>query len=111
MLIHGTHDNIVPWAHSKRLHELLKQPHEPYWVEGAGHNDVVERREFLWEQYDERCRKEGIDEMNARQASVKQRKYQSDVFSAIQALTPIPRTTPNLVQTGRRTAGKRAAVL
>jgi len=84
MLIHGTDDQIVPWDHSKHLHSILKKPHEPYWVEGAGHNDVVERRDYLWSRYDDRCEAEGLDEMEPKEASVLHRKYQSQVFHEIQ---------------------------
>jgi fermentation-respiration switch protein FrsA (DUF1100 family) len=43
-IIHGTHDQVIDIDHSKRL--LAKWPeastHPPYFVDGAGHDDVYE---------------------------------------------------------------------
>ena len=42
MLIHGTHDQIVPFNHSERLLEALT-PHcraRPLFIDGMGHNNV-----------------------------------------------------------------------
>eukprot|EP01083_Nonionella_stella_P035456 96735_1 len=54
LIIHGTTDNVVPYAHGKHLYSLLKKEnHNPncvelYSVEGCGHNDIEYRkgREF-----------------------------------------------------------------
>ena len=44
LIMHGTEDEVIDVSHSVRLHRLCP-PHlqrEPHFVEGAGHNDVVE---------------------------------------------------------------------
>ena len=43
MIIHGTSDNVVPTRNGRKLYSLLQKPHEPFWVEGAGHNDIVQK--------------------------------------------------------------------
>ncbi len=42
LIIHGTDDGIVPFRHGKKLYESANPPKYNFWVEGAGHNDVVE---------------------------------------------------------------------
>lgn len=42
LIIHGTQDEVVPFSHGEHLYSMLKKPHEPLWVEGAGHNDLLE---------------------------------------------------------------------
>ena len=39
-IIHGTRDEIVPFYHAQELHRATKHKYEPYYVEGAGHNNV-----------------------------------------------------------------------
>lgn len=39
-IIHGTHDEIVPFYHGRQLFSLVAQPYEPFWVEGGGHNNL-----------------------------------------------------------------------
>jgi len=41
-IMHGTDDQVVPFANGKRLYESLdpEVAREPFWVEGAGHNDM-----------------------------------------------------------------------
>ena len=44
LIMHGTEDDVIHVSHSQELHRLCP-PHlqrEPDFVEGAGHNDVVE---------------------------------------------------------------------
>ena len=41
-VMHGTDDEEIPFFHGKMLHEAAKQPHPPFWVQGAGHNNVAE---------------------------------------------------------------------
>ncbi|MCK4870988.1 MAG: alpha/beta hydrolase [Gammaproteobacteria bacterium] len=41
LFIHGTADNIVPIWHSKELYKKAKQPKSHYWVENAGHNNLI----------------------------------------------------------------------
>ena len=43
-IMHGTDDDVIDVSHSAQLHALCP-PHlrrNPYFVRGAGHNDVVE---------------------------------------------------------------------
>mmetsp|Transcript_33306 Transcript_33306/g.38787 ORF Transcript_33306/g.38787 Transcript_33306/m.38787 type:complete len:339 (+) Transcript_33306:128-1144(+) len=43
LIIHGTNDEIVPFHHGKVLYDALLEnnKYKPFWVEGAGHNDIV----------------------------------------------------------------------
>lgn len=41
LLIHGTRDEVVPFRHSQRLARAARSPVETFWVEGAGHNNLV----------------------------------------------------------------------
>lgn len=48
LCIHGTHDAEIPFEHGLALYEACPAEHavEPWWVKGAGHNDIeVEHRE------------------------------------------------------------------
>ncbi|WP_233246082.1 alpha/beta hydrolase [Coraliomargarita sinensis] len=42
LLIHGTDDNVVPFAHALRNENALNKPPETLWVEGADHNNHIE---------------------------------------------------------------------
>jgi pimeloyl-ACP methyl ester carboxylesterase len=42
LFIHGTDDQTVPFDHSVKLHEKAPKPKFFAWVDGAGHNDVIE---------------------------------------------------------------------
>ena len=41
-IIHGTQDEVVPFWHGQELFLALPQPWraKPFWVEGAGHNNI-----------------------------------------------------------------------
>lgn len=39
-IIHGRRDEIVPFYHAEELYEKSKFKYPPYYVEGAGHNNV-----------------------------------------------------------------------
>ena len=39
-VIHGRRDEIVPFYHAEELHAKSKNKYPPYYVEGAGHNNV-----------------------------------------------------------------------
>lgn len=39
-IMHGTADEVVPCANGKALHASLKNPYEPLWIEGFGHNNM-----------------------------------------------------------------------
>jgi len=41
-VIHGTDDEVIHVSHGKDLYRKSKHTHDPYWVHGAKHNDVVE---------------------------------------------------------------------
>jgi hypothetical protein len=42
LLIHGTRDEVVPFAHGRRLFAALPPERtRAWWVEGAGHNDLL----------------------------------------------------------------------
>ncbi len=40
LLIHGSHDELIPLDEGLRLFEAAPEPKELYVVQGAGHNDV-----------------------------------------------------------------------
>lgn len=42
LIMHGTEDTTVPFWHSKRLWEAVKAPKHFAWIEGGGHNNLVE---------------------------------------------------------------------
>ena len=39
-IIHGRRDEIVPFYHAEDLYAASKMKYPPYYVEGAGHNNV-----------------------------------------------------------------------
>jgi len=39
-IIHGTRDEIVPFYHAEELYKATKHKYPPYYVDGAGHNNV-----------------------------------------------------------------------
>lgn len=58
-IMHGTVDEVVPWANGKAIQEGCVNAVEPFWVQGCGHNDMPEAqcyakvrdfldREFVW---------------------------------------------------------------
>jgi fermentation-respiration switch protein FrsA (DUF1100 family) len=42
LVIHGTADEVIPIAVGRRLLELAREPKEALWVDGAGHNDLID---------------------------------------------------------------------
>jgi abhydrolase domain-containing protein 17 len=40
LILHGTEDEVVPFAHGQQLFAAAKEPKQFVWVEGAGHNDL-----------------------------------------------------------------------
>ena len=40
-IIHGTADNVIGCWHGRRLYELANEPKLAWWVEGAGHNNLM----------------------------------------------------------------------
>jgi len=50
LVIHGTRDETVPFSHGRRLLAAAPPGADHLWVEGAGHNDLVEiAGEAYWE--------------------------------------------------------------
>ena len=41
LVIHGTEDEVIGFAHGQRLYERAPSPKRHYWVRGAGHNDLL----------------------------------------------------------------------
>lgn len=41
LVIHGRRDEIVPFWHGERLLRAAPEPRQAWWVDGAGHNDLV----------------------------------------------------------------------
>ena len=48
LIIHGSEDRIVNFWHGPALYEAANQPKTALWVEGAGHNNLID---FAGEQY------------------------------------------------------------
>lgn len=46
LVMHGTHDEIVPLAHGVELYKAARRAVAPCFIEGAGHNDLINRNEF-----------------------------------------------------------------
>lgn len=42
LVIHGTQDELIPFAHGQALHEAAQGPKRHLWVEGAGHDDLLD---------------------------------------------------------------------
>lgn len=42
VVFHGTHDEEIPVAHGRLLHEAAQDSRDPFWVERAGHNNLLE---------------------------------------------------------------------
>ena len=42
LVIHGTADEMIPFSHAQKLYAAAPGPKYRLWVEGAGHNDLVE---------------------------------------------------------------------
>ncbi len=41
LIIHGEADTVIPIWHSKSLWDAAPEPKRSFWVEGAGHNDLI----------------------------------------------------------------------
>lgn len=42
LVIHGTKDEVISFWHGEKLFAAANQPKQSYWVEGAGHNDLMD---------------------------------------------------------------------
>jgi fermentation-respiration switch protein FrsA (DUF1100 family) len=50
LVIHGTADQTIPFSHGQKLFAAAPEPKYRLWVEGAGHNDLVETAgEAYWQ--------------------------------------------------------------
>lgn len=41
LIIHGTADNLIPFWHGEKLYNSYRGTKQSYWVEGAGHNNIL----------------------------------------------------------------------
>jgi abhydrolase domain-containing protein 17 len=41
LIIHGKDDRIVPFWHGEKLFEAANEPKLKFWVDDAGHNDLL----------------------------------------------------------------------
>lgn len=48
LVIHGTNDWTIPLYHGRRLFEAANEPKQALWVDGAGHNNLVNTNEKLY---------------------------------------------------------------
>lgn len=39
-IVHGTRDEIVPFRHGLELAQKARNPYNPFWVDGGGHNNI-----------------------------------------------------------------------
>lgn len=42
LVIHGTADEVIPFANGQALFRAVRTPKQSLWVDGAGHNDLVD---------------------------------------------------------------------
>jgi fermentation-respiration switch protein FrsA (DUF1100 family) len=42
LVIHAKRDEVIPFSHGERLFLEANEPKASYWVEGAGHNNLIE---------------------------------------------------------------------
>lgn len=47
LVIHGTRDVVIDMYHGKELHRLCRNPSEPLWADGKGHEDVELHHQYL----------------------------------------------------------------
>lgn len=41
LVLHGTADEIIPLWHGQELFAAVNQPKQSFWIEAAGHNDLI----------------------------------------------------------------------
>lgn len=41
-VIHGKSDGVIPFWHGEKLYQQANEPKTPLWIDGAGHNDLLE---------------------------------------------------------------------
>jgi fermentation-respiration switch protein FrsA (DUF1100 family) len=42
LVIHGTADEMIPFSHAQKLYAAVRGPKSRLWVDGAGHNDLLD---------------------------------------------------------------------
>ncbi|CAE7375176.1 Abhd17a [Symbiodinium natans] len=47
-IMHGTNDEVVPYANGEALYKKLLNPFPPLWIDGHGHNDMPQARCFTY---------------------------------------------------------------
>jgi len=47
-IMHGTADEVVPCQNGRNLHGMLRQPFEPMWMDGYGHNNMPQSDCFTY---------------------------------------------------------------
>ncbi|MHC5162858.1 MAG: alpha/beta hydrolase, partial [Planctomycetota bacterium] len=53
LIIHGKRDSVIPFWHGQTLYEIANKPKMNYWVETAGHNDLLYRAgNYYWKTLD-----------------------------------------------------------
>ncbi|WP_159785472.1 alpha/beta hydrolase [Sodalinema gerasimenkoae] len=62
LFIHGIDDRLIPLWHGETLYEAANDPKKAFWVEGAGHNDLLmvagDRYPQMLEEFEQVIRKE-----------------------------------------------------
>ncbi len=54
LVIHGTEDEVIPFWHGKKLFDQVPQPKSYFWVEGSGHNNLLDfAGQTYWDTIDE----------------------------------------------------------
>jgi len=50
LVIQGTADEVIPFSHGQKLFAAAPEPKRRLWVEGAGHNNLLETAgETYWQ--------------------------------------------------------------
>jgi hypothetical protein len=50
LIVHGTADRVIPFAHSQKLYAAAKEPKLNLWVKNAGHNELYSHAaETYWQ--------------------------------------------------------------
>lgn len=65
LVIHGTEDEVIDFAHGLAIHQNCQKTVDPLWVEGAGHNDIE-----IYSQYIDRLKRFINDEIRHHQHSI-----------------------------------------
>lgn len=47
LVIHGTVDEVIDFSHGEAIYKRCPRTVEPLWVQGAGHNDIENHRDYI----------------------------------------------------------------